>query len=229
MPISVRWAAGGSGDNATHAVVTRPGGQTTPEGDYILAVSASDRDGNLAAMTASGFTELLTISGTRPVPFGKVWSKVAGPSEPTSYTFQDATGSNGSAGVLVITGHNTASPLAVSPVSAVSASTATAHPAPSVTGVVDGLLVTAHIGETDGTTRTYTGTPTGMTKQFETAQATGGWIVLGMYAQLLTAAGATGTKTATCSAAVPYATTSMVIAPPAAAAVEPGRFLLASR
>jgi hypothetical protein len=200
--------------NATHCTAAKPTG--TVSGDLLLAFHMSDRDGSLASMTAPDGTWTLIGSDASvggETPYLKIWQKIAGGSEPTSYTFQDATGANSALGILRFTGHDPTNPLVASPSITNTTADSASHVANSVTGVAGGMLVTAHFGETGGTTRSYTGSPAGMTERVDAAPASGGWVVLGVFTEPLAAGGATGTRTATCSAATPYATAALVIAP----------------
>jgi hypothetical protein len=209
VTVQFRAATSGSGGTSTNVVLNRPAGVV--EGDLLVAVLGSDRDGTLAAMTApAGWTERGAHTQTS-CGFVKVWTKIAGASEPTSYTFPDSTSADAVGGMLAFHSYDPSAPLAVAPVFASSATAATAHPAPSVTGVDGGMLVTAHFGGANANaTRSYT-PPSGMTERVDVGPSS--WTVLGVNTQSLTAAGATGTKTATCSASVPYITTTLVVKP----------------
>lgn len=208
--VTYRHATADSQGNAGTATATKPTGVTS--GDLLLAVQTTDLDGTLGAMTApSGWTEVGSQFQTG-VGGMKVWQKVAGGSEPASYAFPDSTSSNGSVVVAAFYGQHTSTPLAVSPTFAVNGSSTTSHPAPSVTGVAGGMLVTAHLAGTNATSRTYT-PPSGMTEIADTALASSGYIATEVNTLTLAAAGATGTKTATPSASTPYVTMSLVIAP----------------
>ena len=215
MTVQFRAATSGSGGTSTNVVLNRPAGVV--EGDLLVAVLGSDRDGTLAAMTApAGWTERGAHTQTS-CGFVKVWTKIAGASEPTSYTFPDSTSADAVGGMLAFHSYDPSAPLAVAPVFASSATAATSHPAPSVTGVEGGMLVTAHFGGANANaTRSYT-PPSGMTERVDVGPSS--WTVLGVNTQSLTAAGATGTKTATCSASVPYITTTLVVAPTSATPV----------
>jgi hypothetical protein len=190
-------------------VPVRPAG--TIEGDLLVCVHACDLNGSLAGLTApSGWTQIGSGSRT-DAGFMKVWRLIAGPSEPASYSFASPVGSDTSAVILDLYGQDPNAPIAVSPTFA-SGAAATAHPAPSVAGVADGLLVTAHLAGTSGSSRSYT-PPSGMTEQRESKLSTSPNIVLEVNTQGLTASGQTGSKSATCSASTPYVTMSLVVSP----------------
>lgn len=82
---------------AAAAPVAKPSG--TVAGDLLLAVHTCDPNGNLAGMTApDGSWSPAGTGGSSPSGFGKVWTKVAGSSEPDGYTFN---GPAGGASVLI--------------------------------------------------------------------------------------------------------------------------------
>ena len=90
---------------AAAAPVAKPSG--TVAGDLLLAVHTCDPNGNLAGMTApDGSWSPAGTGGSSPSGFGKVWTKVAGSSEPDGYTFNGpAGGASGVEGVAgIVTG-----------------------------------------------------------------------------------------------------------------------------
>jgi hypothetical protein len=209
VPVTYRGVAEDNRGTGASAIVNKPTGVV--EGDYLICVQTCDLNGSLAGMTApSGWVERGSSSRS-DVGFMKVWTKVAGPSEPTTYTFPDPGGAQDCAIILAATGQDPNSPIAAGPTFA-SGAASTSHPAPSVAGVANGLLVTAHAAGTGGTTRSYT-PPSGMTERQESGASTGATIVLELNTLDLAAGGQTGTKTATCSGSAPYVTMSLVIAP----------------
>jgi hypothetical protein len=181
------------------------------EGDLLLCVHTCDLNGTAAGLTApSGWTQLGSTSRT-DVGFMKVWRKVAGPGEPASYSFASPVGADTSAVIIAVTGQDPNAPIAAGPTFA-SGAASTSHPAPSVAGVANGLLVTAHLAGTSGSSRSYT-PPSGMTEQRESKLSTSPNIVTEVNTLGLTTAGQTNQQTATCSGSVPYVTMSLVIAP----------------
>lgn len=190
----------------------------TSTGDLLLAVQASDVDGSLGQMEADGWTEV-SSSSRSGVGFVKVWQRTATSSEPDTYTFEDATDAQQAVVIVALHGYDPAQPLAVEPTWA-SGSATGQHPAPSVAGVDGGMLITAHVAGTDGTTRTYS-PPNGMTEAKETQLSSGGNLLIGVNYLELTSAAATGTRAAMCSASEPYVTMSLVVAPIGTKTLEP--------
>lgn len=100
---SVRSVASAQSD-ATSFTVARPAG--TVEGDVLVACQTSDVGAASALTTPTGgaaWTQLgTTISGGTGALHTKVWWKVAGDSEPTSYGFTQASGADSVASVTAI-------------------------------------------------------------------------------------------------------------------------------
>ena len=183
----------------------------------MIAFQASDNDGSLASMTAPGGWTQVTQVGGSSSGYSKIWRKVAtsGDVAASSFQFQDYTGSNTVVGIMAIqVGTYDPSFFASSPATADGGGTFTAsHIAPTQpNGVVNGLLITFHCADTGGTQRSYTGTPSGMTKRIEDAVS---YSLLGVFTQLLVASGATGTRTATSSGAPRWNAHSLVVLPSA--------------
>ena len=109
--------------------------------DYLICVHTCDLNGSLAGLTApAGWTAQGTGGSRSDVGYMKVWTKVTGSSEPASYSFASPVGADTSAVIIASSGQDTSAPLAVVPTFA-SGAAATAHPAPSVSGVANGLLI----------------------------------------------------------------------------------------
>ena len=228
MAAQVRASTANSQGNAPHPVVTVPA--EVVAGDLLIAFHTADVD---AAYDGMAFPtpntaqwSQLPSTGT-PIPPRKdpddnyqqplmeIFYKIATVTDPgTAYTFADSTGSNGSVVLVAVFGHDTVSEFVAEPTFGGSTTSTTLHEAPSVTGAVGGLLITAHCGGNSGATRTYT-PPSGMTELQDTSVASG-WIATEVNVLALASASSTGTKTATCSASCPYITASLVVAPAAA-------------
>lgn len=183
-------------------------------GDLLLAFHVSDTRGSLAAMTAdAGWTEIANNSTrSTDVGFIKIWRKTATAAE-TDYTFSDSLAATSIACVVALTGWDITDAFAVDPTWN-SGAAQTTHVAPSVNGVVDGMLLTAHIAGTAGTTRQYTSGPTGMTLAQDVFLSTAGFVTENVYYQTITASGPAGAKIATLAVAAPFVAVALVVQPP---------------
>jgi hypothetical protein len=225
----VRGATGASGATGSVTVaVTKPPGLAV--GDLMLAFQVADNDGTLANMTGpAGWTTIASqAAAAGGQPAMKVWQQVATSTETAASSFSFETGSGNiycSVGLLAITeGTFLASePLFVGAVFGINASSSTSHVAPSIgTGVTNGLLITAHSTDQGGASGTSYTPPSGMTERVDTAASTG-WSCLEVNTLVLTSAGATGAKTATCTANRPTTCVSLIVAPAVASGINPAR------
>jgi hypothetical protein len=194
-------------------IVTPPAG--TLAGDILLAFQVSDYRGTLAAMTApAGWAEVASDSSrSADVGFVKIWQKTATASEPADYTFVDSTLATSVALIVALTGWDVTAAFAVNPTWN-SGGAQTTHAASDVNGVATGMLLTAHIAGTSGTTRNYTSGPSGMTLAQDAFLSTNGYVTENVYYQALVSTGPTGSKIATFSAAAPFVTVALVVQPP---------------
>ncbi len=186
-------------------VMAKPAGLAV--GDYLLACHTADADGSLAAMTApAGFTELAAQAGNASsnYPYLKIWGKVAtsGDVAASTFTFPGDTGSD-EAGALVAIEAGTYDP--DDPVGTITFTTQArianqAITAPSITGVEDGLLICVLSADTNNLSQSFPTPPTGMTEVADDGQA---YSLIGVFSEVLTADGATGTRTATPSPSSP--------------------------
>lgn len=174
---------------------------TTPAGvqagDLLVAVAArSQTAAATTSFTSSGWTAAGFFAGTSSgyPPVGVLW-KVAGASEPSSYTFT----SNNYSGldqfvvhILALTGASTSSPFQASPAKNDAGSVTSSVTAPSVSVVEPGLLVSwfSVLHYESGTTFS---TPTGMTERVD---AGGIWLHASTCTEVRSS-GATGARTAT--------------------------------
>ena len=225
----VRGATGVSpATGSTAAAVAKPSGLAV--GDLLLAFQVADNDGTLANMTGpAGWTTIASqaaLSGGQPAM--KVWQKVATSTETAASSFTFEVGSGNifcSVGLLAITADtfDPTTPLFVGPVFQINAATSTSHTAPSIgTGVTNGLLVTAHSTDQGGASSCSYTPPTGMTERVDTA-ASSGWTCLEVNTLVLASAGATGAKTATCTANRPATSVSLIVAPAVASGISAAR------
>lgn len=210
MPATYRSASSDIRGTSTNTVAAKPSGVVS--GDLLIAIHGSDRGSSYSSMTAPSGWASEGQSTQSNAGFVKVWSKIAGGSEPSSYTFPDDTGAD-AALIIIAVQAGTFDP--TTPLAAISFggsnSSSTSHVAPSVTGVTDGLLVCGFFGGAGANaTRTYT-PPSGMTERAECSANL--WVVSEAATAGLASNSATGTKTATCSASVASVTVSIVVAP----------------
>lgn len=222
---SFRSASEDSRGTANPPVPAPPAG--TQVGDLLLAFHCSDTRGSLAEMAApTGWSEVASNSArAADVGFIKIWSKnaVAADVSATSFTFVDSTAATADVIIVAVAGAG----LTVGVPSWNSGAAATTHPALSVTGVAGGVLLTLHVAGTNGTSRSYTA-PSGMTEAEHSQITTGGFILEQVNYLDLAAAGATSNRIATCSAAAPFVTAALVVAPPAAQTVVAAGFASAA-
>jgi len=197
--------------------VTKPSGLAV--GDYLIGWHISDNDGALASMGApSGFALLGSSAGTTGGhPYEKVWTKVAtsGDVAASTFTFTDsASGIHNSAVVMAIAAgtYDTTTPTTAVTFNNGGTSSSTSHVAPSVTGVVDGLLCTSHGTDSGGTAATYSA-PSGMTERADTNGGSGAYTALEVATLALSSTSSTGTKTATCSTSRPWKGSSLIVNP----------------
>jgi len=194
--------------NSGSVTVTKPTG--VGAGDLLIAVHFEDPFGSLVAMTApAGWVLIDEHTGGGGSPFGKVWYKVAGGSESSTYVF----GQNDTSVVTItaIAGQDAVTPVDVAPVWFDGGSAQTAQIAPSVTTTVDDCLLLCGWASTSDFTPSYTSAP-GMTEQGDIASA---FVFGSVDSQVLGAAGATGTRTATASTSSNnnYLSMSLAVAP----------------
>lgn len=235
LDAAISWAFGEGGEGGGEGVSFRAASEDargtsglcvpvpptgTVSGDYLLAVQTSDYRGSLSSMTAPSGWALLGSASRSDVGFIKVWRKIATGSEPTQYEFPDSTSAHSNVVITALTGYDPSQPLAVEPVFADGAASTT-HAASSVAGVAGGMLITAYTAGTNGTTRDYTGTPAGMTLAQDATLSSGAYLLTEVYYQELAAGGATGSRSATCSASTPFITMALVVRPPSAQTVSP--------
>ncbi|MFC5996960.1 hypothetical protein ACFQE5_22370 [Pseudonocardia hispaniensis] len=218
MAIAVRATSTQWGEGVSSVNVTKPTGTTS--GDLLVAVQFCDYSASTgSAMTApAGWTQAGSTASTPGGsfhPVGKVWYKVAGGSEPSSYTFGSSSSSSSVISVLALSGADTSTPIRVVP-SWSTGSAGTSHVAPSIpvgSGQADGdLLLCAAASDyyDSGRGNSYS-PPSGMTERTDiSAQFT----YTSVASLALTGTGATGTKTFTAnrSSQDPYRSLSLVIA-----------------
>jgi hypothetical protein len=188
-------SSAGAASGVLTLTINKPTG--TVQNDVMIA-SIGVRP-NTAAITApSGWTLVRRIDNANSAANSlAVYSKVAGASEPASYswTFNTSTGSAG--GIQTFTGVDTTTPIDVE--DGQNTASGLTHATPDVTTTVaNTMIVTSH---SFASAATWT-PPTGMTEGFDVASLAvpnlGGQSTEGNFA-LQSAPGPTGTKTATAS------------------------------
>ncbi|HLG04977.1 MAG TPA: autotransporter-associated beta strand repeat-containing protein, partial [Gemmatimonadales bacterium] len=189
-------AQAGVTSGATSLVISKPSG--TVEGDVMIAAVAVRP--NTATITApSGWTLIRRTNNTNATANSQAtYRKVAGSSEPSSYTWTlGSSPTGGAGGIMTFYGVNTASVVDVE--TGQTTANALTHAAPSVTTTESyDMVVTAH---SFSSSATWTA-PSGMTEGVDVASnatpnAVG--IALEMNYVVQASAGATGSKTATAS------------------------------
>jgi hypothetical protein len=163
-----------------------------------MVASIAARPNTTTITAPSGWTLVRRTDNTSTNPNSlATYYKVAGSSEPTSYTWTLGSSAGAAGGIQSFSGVNTANPIDVE--GGQNTANALTLTAPGVTTAsAYEMLVTSHAFASSAT---FTN-PTGMTEAFDKASVTvpnsGGEAIEGNY-QLLTAAGATGSRTATAS------------------------------
>ena len=222
---TIRNTTAGSNLQGTVAV-SKPSGLAV--GDLLIAWHICDNDGALSSMGApSGWSLLGSNAGTTGGhPYEKVWTKVAtsGDVAASTFSFTDSTTniSNSVVVMAITTGtYDTASPTTTVSFNNGGTSSSTSHVAPSITGIVDGLLITSHGTDSGGTAATYT-PPSGMTERADTNGGSGAYTALEVNTLALASTSATGSKTATCTTSRPWKGATLIVKPAAAPATALG-------
>jgi len=131
-------------------VGNRPAG--TVQGDLLIAVMVTDGDGeNLTGL--GGWAAITGNIGSNHT--SRSWYRIAGASEPATYTFTVGSSEQITLGILRISGHDPASPIDVS---GTNTGTSTSPTAPSATTTVNSAMVLRYYGADDDD---YTGDDTG--------------------------------------------------------------------
>ena len=202
----------------TSLVCNKPAG--TASGDIMIAFAAADW-GDPAPMTATGWSLVDSqIQGTNAVN-AKIWTKTAGGSEPSTYTFGGDASSDNAVGIITTRG-TTASFLTAKQFTTGSS---VSRVAPSIGSVPTSILLC--FAMVDGSAGVTFTPPSGMTEQVD-VQSTA-WTAISV-ASLLGVSGTTGTKTFTASNADSTAGIEMSVAiAEAADAALPFRPLVVNR
>jgi hypothetical protein len=208
---AVRASTSGSVNTATSLSLNKPAG--TAQGDLLVA-TVSHQGGSLRSVTPpSGWTAVpnTDFSNSTNVRI-HAYYRLAGASEPSSYTFT-LTGGSGQAmtgGILDITGANTGTPINASGGQSNGSATSKSVPAPSITTTVNNaLLIYAGAAQVSATW----GPPGLMTTQWQ-GSTSGSYNVSNESAiQALASSGATGTRSALLSTSGKSVADMIAIAP----------------
>ena len=146
-PIARRGSATTARSTTTSLIISKPSGVVQND---ILIVNIASRGNNIAP-TSSGWTLLRSSAlGGSTIRYGSVLYKIAGASEPASYTFALGSGSTGGAGaILAFSGVDVTNPFDVSPGTIASGST-TAVSASAITTVTPNAAIIL-LGQAAGT------------------------------------------------------------------------------
>ncbi|MEW6593266.1 MAG: DUF6701 domain-containing protein [Thermodesulfobacteriota bacterium] len=171
----------------------------TTAGDVLVASVAVTPD-TVAITPPAGWTLLLnSIQSEDAGSHLATWYRVAGGSEPASYTWTFSAGHAGAVGgIAAFSGVDTSNPIVASAALLENGNNALNHTAPSIGASVDDMLVTVHEYQSSGTWTP----PAGMTEMVDihSAAATGAaGVSLEMNRLLLATSGATGDRIATAS------------------------------
>jgi hypothetical protein len=187
----IAFRAASSAGNASTTSLTIPAPAGVQPGDVELAV-VDDR-GSQALGVPSGWTLVRSDQSGYTIK-QDVYVHVAGASEPASYTWSYGTAAGASGGIVAYSGVDTASPINASSGTTGSGTTVTA---PSVTTTVASTMLVGFFGTAVPATFTA---PAGMSERFDAFATAGTYRAATEGAdQLLGAAGATGTRSATAS------------------------------
>lgn len=201
---SVSWVPSSGDGDVSSASISCPKPTGTASGDLLVAiVSRSQTSATTSAFTSSGWTSAAFFAGSttgNQVPVSVMW-KVAGGSEPSSYTFFSSTSATDqfSVHIYALTGADTSNPFYATPTAATTGSNSATGTAPSVTLGGAGLLITWY-GLTYYTTSSTTtwSTPSGMTSRVNANTDTGVWLQVGTFSESRPT-GASGSRASTYS------------------------------
>src|SRR5438128_8386519 len=197
-----------TGSGATSIAVNRPAGVVA--GDVMIA--SIDAEGSGSFTVPSGWSSTGLFSGTAFFGFSGVYFHVAGSSEPASYSWGLGTTRKATGKILSYVGVDPA-PIEVTSTTA-GPSSGTSDAAASTPTTVNNTKVLLDFAANDSL-GSFTITPPGSTTKRASVFTSGSGSVLGTQAQDLTqaTAGATGTKTFTTSASIPWGAITIALKP----------------
>ncbi|HEX6468612.1 MAG TPA: hypothetical protein VF069_05900, partial [Streptosporangiaceae bacterium] len=165
-----------------------------------------------------------TIAG---VGFAKAWAKLAGGSEPTTYTFGGSASATSVVTLVCLFDEDTATPVNAGPVNGGSSTASNSHVAPTLTTTVANTLLLAMFASVVQNASGSYNPPAGMTELSDVNA--GSWVQQSVCSEAIAAAGATGTRTATLGAGdvKSYLTFSLAVSPASGVAAGQARRILA--
>lgn len=198
-----------SGGTVNSLTVTKPSG--VAEGDLLVAVLSS----NLEAISISGGAAWTLRASVANTGFCRIFTSVAGASEPSSYTIATDDLDNDQFGgtIFRVSGADTSSPVDVYGTNTGTSSTPTA---PSITTTVaDTLLFVGHALDANRLATPDTGFPTGYTGGRHEQTDSPAACVHGSAYKSQASAGSTGTAAFTCDSSDTWAALQLAIKPAA--------------
>jgi hypothetical protein len=214
-------------DSTTTVAVTKPSG--TASGDLLLCMILCDdfaRDFQVSPGVA-GWTTIGQTPGAQFNGAGMITAffKVAGGSEPASYSFNKAADSGTIVTMMALTGADQTSPVTGWSVADGTASPSTSQTANAVTGVTGDMAVAGWTCPAQAAGAAYT-PPASMIERADLNDAFP-WQLGAVATQALVADGSTGTLTATLTGATakPWYGVSLLVRAPSAVTVKPGAFM----
>ncbi|HEX9730119.1 MAG TPA: hypothetical protein VGA37_16605, partial [Gemmatimonadales bacterium] len=193
---------------AAHILALRPAGANLtinkPTGtvqDDVMIASVAVRPSSSTITPPTGWTLIRTDTWDSGITeILSTYRKVAGASEPASYSWGLTASTGAVGGILSFSGVDTTTPIDVSNGQQVNTGDDVAAPSVTTT-VANTMLVTAHAVTSSGTSGSAWTPPTGMTEAVDVSSSSGtGGESIELNYVLQASAGATGTKTATMSA-----------------------------
>jgi len=192
--------------DATSIIVNKPTG--TIEGDLLVAIMSTD-GGALTLGAPDGWTAITNNIGTTHT--SRSWYKIAGASEPTSYTFTVSASESIVCGILRISGHDSSNPIDVS---GTATGTSNAPTSPDVTTTVADTLVLRYFGADDDDMTQDSGYPSAHTGVYVRGSLESwGETSSGVAYTTQASAGATGTAAFSITAAEEWSAVTIAIAP----------------
>ena len=134
-PVFEEFTEAALGSNGSSLVIAKPPG--TAAGDLLVAAVATDGNNSGSLAPPAGWNVIHVDDQNGKVTFG-VWWKLAGASEPGSYTFTWSSSERAYGWIMRFTGHDPGSPI---PVDSNAADKSAAPSSPSVTTTVDNALI----------------------------------------------------------------------------------------